>query len=111
MTILVIITLVVCFRIVDALDRVETSKSNRNDSEHRKELYTRLSQYLDRRHVRDHGQTYVFPDLINQLIRCRFPSDIHAYSKVKTFKNGKLVDVSEENKHYVKWEDFCKQTH
>jgi hypothetical protein len=90
---------------------LETSKTNRSDGEHRKELYTRLSQYLDRRHVRNRGQTYIFPDLINQMIRCRFPNDIRAFEKVKSFKNGKLTDVSEENKYYVQWEDFCKKTH
>lgn len=98
-------------RNVNVLHRVETSKSNRNDNEHRKELYICLFQYFDLRHVRDLGQIYFYPDLINQLIRCRFSSGIRTDSKVKTFKNGKLIDVSEENKRYVKWKDFCKQIH
>ncbi|CAF4375741.1 unnamed protein product, partial [Rotaria magnacalcarata] len=38
---------------IDAIDRSETSKTHRNDAEHRKELYCRLSEYLDRRQVRN----------------------------------------------------------
>jgi hypothetical protein len=76
-------------------------KTNRNDAEHRKELYSRLSVYLDHRQVRNRGQTYIFPDLFNQLIRCRFPKDIRAYQTVKTFKNRKLNNVIEENKYHV----------
>ena len=90
---------------------MKTSQANRNDAEHRKELYTRLSAYLDQRQVRNYRQTYILPDLIHQLIRCRFPNDIRAYHTVKTLKNGKLSDVSEENKYYVQWKDFCKTTH
>jgi hypothetical protein len=45
------------------------------------------------------------------MIRSRFPHDIRAYEKVKTFKNGKLTNVSEEDKFYVQWEDFCKKIH
>jgi hypothetical protein len=50
------------------------------------------------------GQTYIFPDLINQMVRCRFPNDIRSYNTVKTFKNGKLSNVTEENKYYVQWQ-------
>jgi hypothetical protein len=68
-----------------------------------------LSDYLDRRQVRDRGQTYIFPDLIHELIRSRFPNDIRAYQTIKTMKKGKLKDVSKEEKYYVLWEDFCKK--
>ena len=38
---------------IDMIHRSETNKTNRNDVEYRKELYTRLSVYLDRRKVRN----------------------------------------------------------
>ncbi|CAF2900057.1 unnamed protein product [Rotaria sp. Silwood2] len=98
-------------QIIDVIDRLEASKKNRNDAEHRKELYTRLSQYLDRCQILNRGQTCILPDLINQMIRCRFPNDIRAYQRVKTFKNGKLNNVTEENKYHVQWQDFCKKMH
>ncbi|CAF4168192.1 unnamed protein product, partial [Rotaria sordida] len=69
----------ISIQIIDVIDLLEPSKTNRNDAEQRKELYTRLSQHLDRRQIRNRGQTYIFPDLINQTIRCRFPNDIRAY--------------------------------
>ncbi|CAF1535271.1 unnamed protein product, partial [Rotaria sordida] len=93
------------------IDLLEPSKTNRNDAEQRKELYTRLSQHLDRRQIRNRGQTYIFPDLINQTIRCRFPNDIRAYQIVKTFKDGKFNNVTEENKYHAQWQDFCKKIH
>ena len=96
-----------CF--IDLIDGFQTSKTNRSDVEHRKELYSRLSLYLDRRQVRNRGQTYIFPELISEMIRCRFPNDIRSYDTVKTIKNGKLNTVSEENKYYIQWQDFCKQ--
>ncbi|CAF1283513.1 unnamed protein product [Rotaria sordida] len=37
--------------LINTIDRSETSETNRNDAEHRKELYARLSEYLDRRQV------------------------------------------------------------
>ena len=83
------------------LEQTKTSQTNRNDAVHLKELYGLLSDYLDRRHVHSRGQTYIYPDLIHQLIRSRFPNDIRAYQEVKTFKTGKLVNVSEENQYYV----------
>jgi hypothetical protein len=46
-------SLSLCF--IDMIDRSKTSKTNRNDVEHRKELYTRLSSYLDHRKVRNRG--------------------------------------------------------
>ncbi|CAF1387081.1 unnamed protein product [Adineta steineri] len=49
----------------DAIGRLETNKINRNDVEHRKEFYMRLSQHPDRRYTRNRSQTYIFPDLIN----------------------------------------------
>jgi len=100
-------SLSICF--IDIINRSETSKTNRNHAEHWKELYTRLSEYLDRRQIRNHSQTYIFPDLIYQMIRCRFLNDIRAYQTVKTFKNGKLNDVTEGYKYRVQWQDFCKK--
>ena len=97
--------------ILDAVDHCETSKSHCNDAMRRKELYRRLSEYLDRRQVRSRGQTYIFPDLINRLTRCRFPNDIRVYQVVRTLENGKLTDVSDGNKYYVQWEDFSKNIH
>lgn len=97
------------FSIIDLIDRFPTSKANRSDVERRKELYTRLSSYLDHRQVRNHGQTYIFPELISEMIRRRFPNDIRSYDTVKTVKNGKLNTVAEENKYYVQWQDFCKK--
>ncbi|CAF1448875.1 unnamed protein product [Rotaria sordida] len=67
---------------------IEPSTTNRNDAEHRKELYTRLSQYLDRRQIRNRGQTYIFLDLINQMIRGRFLNDIRGYQTAKLSKMG-----------------------
>ncbi|CAF5128778.1 unnamed protein product, partial [Rotaria sp. Silwood1] len=64
---------------IDAIDRSKTSETNRNDAEHRKGLYHRLSEYLDHRQVRNRGQTYILPDLIHQLICSRFPSGIRDY--------------------------------
>ena len=51
------------------LEQTKTSQTNRNDAAHRKELNDLLSDYLDHRHVRSRGQTYIYPDLIYQLIR------------------------------------------
>lgn len=96
-----------CF--IDLIDAFKTSKTNRSDVEHRKELYSRLSSYLDRRQVRNRGETYIFPELITEMIRCRFPNDIRSYDTVKTVKSGTLSIISEEKKHYVQWEDFCKE--
>ena len=97
------------FHILDAIEQYHPDKKNSNDAQHRKELYRFVSNYLDRRQVRGTSQTYIYPDLIHRLIRSRFPNDIRAYRTVKTMKGGKLVDVSEEGKYFVQWEDFCKR--
>ncbi|CAF1268950.1 unnamed protein product [Rotaria sordida] len=68
--------------LINTIDRSETSETNRNDAEYRKELYARLSEYLDRRQVGNRDQPYIFPDLFHQLIRYRFPNDIRAYQRV-----------------------------
>lgn len=95
---------------IDMIDRKATSSRNRSDGEHRKELYGRLCQYLDSRRICDHGQTYIYPELIHRLIRSRFPEDVRNYQTVKKVKHGQLVDVSERDKCYVQWEDFCKES-
>lgn len=92
------------------IDHKPTSGRNRNHCEHRKELYGRLCHYLDARRIRYHGQTYIYPELINCLIRTRFPEDLRDYQTVKKMKHGRLVDVTERNKYYVQWDDFCKET-
>ncbi|CAF1303140.1 unnamed protein product [Rotaria sp. Silwood1] len=77
---------------IDAIDRSKTSETNRNDAEHRKGLYHRLSEYLDHRQVRNRGQTYILPDLIHQLICSRFPS----------------VEVNAQGKHCPQAERTCR---
>ncbi|CAF4082679.1 unnamed protein product [Rotaria sordida] len=42
--------------LINTIDRSETSETNCNDAEHRKELYARLSEYLDRRQVGNRDQ-------------------------------------------------------
>ncbi|CAF2042074.1 unnamed protein product [Rotaria magnacalcarata] len=103
------INLEIPFDIIDAIDQGPLTRTHSNDIERRKELYCHLSDYLDRRRVRSRGQTYIFPDLMHQLIRCRFPSDIRAYQTVKSAKGRTLVNVLDENKYYVQWKDFCKK--
>ena len=97
------------FHASDAIEQYHLAKESSNDAQHRKELYRYVSNYLDRRQVRGASQTYIYPDLIHRLIRSRFPNDIRAYQTVKTMKGGKFVDVSEEGKYFVQWEDFCKR--
>ena len=94
--------------LIDLVDQIYVNSTNRCDGDRRKELYKNLSSYLDRRHVREPGQTYIFPVEFTELIRQEYPENVRNYTQIKTMKNGRLIVVKDEDKCHVKLSDFCK---
>ncbi|CAM4851594.1 unnamed protein product [Rotaria magnacalcarata] len=95
-------------QLLEVIDQSDRKSAKRCDSDRRKEVYKSLCWYLDCRHLRGVGQTYVYPVQLSDLIRKQYPANIHNYTKIKTTKNGSLVVVKEEDKFYVQLSDFCK---